>query len=61
MMTTHSEKSVDAVEMKRRAARRIHDRLKGASRSERLAYWQERTEALRKRQDQAKTPESDSG
>lgn len=61
MMTkTHLEKNFDAVDMKRRAARRIHDRLEGASRDERLAYWQERTEALRKRQDQAGAPESDS-
>lgn len=57
-MTTHSEKNVDAVEMKRWAARRIHDHLKGASRNERLAYWQERTEALRRRQEQTEAPES---
>lgn len=50
-MTTSSEKEFDAVAMKRRAAQRIHERLKDASRDERLTYWRERTEALRNRQD----------
>jgi len=60
MMTKRSEKDFDAVAMKRRAARRIHDRLKGASRNERLTYWQQRTEALRRRQEQTEAPELDS-
>lgn len=51
-MTTSSEKEFDAVAMKRRAAQRIHERLKDRSRDERWAYWQERTEALRHRQEQ---------
>lgn len=50
MTTTNSEKEFDAVAMKRRAAQRIHDRLKDASRDERLSYWRERTDALRARQ-----------
>jgi len=53
-MTTSSEKDIDAVAMKRRAAQRIHNRLKDASRDERLAYWQERTGALRTRQAQTR-------
>jgi hypothetical protein len=53
-MTTSSEREFDTVAMKRRAARRIHERLKDASRDERLAYWQERTEALRQRQDRTR-------
>lgn len=62
-MTTSSEKEFDAVAMKRRAAQRIHERLKDRSRDERWAYWQERTEALRYRQEQTQgnsqeTPES---
>jgi hypothetical protein len=50
----NSKKEFDAVTMKRRAAQQIHNRLKDASRDERLAYWQERTEALRKRQDRTR-------
>lgn len=62
-MTTSSEKDFDTVAMKRRAAQRIYERLKDRVRDERLAYWQERTEALRKRQDRRRqdsqeTPES---
>jgi len=53
-MTTNSEKEFDAVAMKRRAAHRIHERLKDRSCEERLAYWQERTEALRHRQEQTR-------
>jgi len=53
-MTTSSEKEFDAVAMKRRAAQRIHERLKDTSRDERLAYWQERTEVLQKRQDRTR-------
>jgi hypothetical protein len=53
-MTTSSEKEFDAVAMKRRAAQRIHERLKDRSRDERRAYWQERTEALRHRQEQTR-------
>jgi len=45
-----SEKEFDAVDMKRRAAERIHDRLAEKDEAERKAYWQKRTEALRKRQ-----------
>ena len=53
-MTTSSEKEFDAVTMKRRAAQRIHERLKDTSRDERWADWQERTEALRDRQEQTR-------
>lgn len=49
-MTRSSEKEFDAVAMKRQAARSIHERLKDMDRDERLAYWQERTEALRRKQ-----------
>ena len=57
-MTTKSEKEFDAVEMKRRAARAIHERLKVKDMSERLSYWQERTAALRQRQSDQQASES---
>jgi hypothetical protein len=50
MTTKKTDKDFDSVAMKRRAARAIHERLQGRSREERLAYWKERTEALRERQ-----------
>jgi len=53
-MTTSSEQEFDAVAMTRRAAQLIHERLRDASRDERWAYWQERTEALRHRQEQTR-------
>jgi hypothetical protein len=45
-----SDGKFDAVAAKRRAARRIHERLASADETGRLSYWQKRTEALRKRQ-----------
>ena len=57
-MTTKSEKEFDAIEMKRRVARAIHERLKDKDNSERLSYWQERTAALRKRQSDQQASES---
>jgi hypothetical protein len=50
MTKTHSNKDFDAIAMKRRAARKIHERLSEKEKADRLAYWQERTEALRQRQ-----------
>jgi hypothetical protein len=57
MTKKKTEKDVDCVDMKRRGARAIHLRLKDKSREERLDYWTERTQALRKRQ---ATPKSTS-
>ena len=57
-MTTKSEKEFDAVEMKRRAARAIRERLEDKDMSERLSYWQERTAALRQRQSDQQASES---
>ena len=57
-MTTKSEKELDAVEMKRRAARAIRERLEDKDMSERLSYWQERTAALRQRQSDQQASES---
>lgn len=50
MTTKSDEKDFDAVAMKRRAARAIHERLKDLSREERRNYWTDRTEALRRKQ-----------
>lgn len=50
MTTTNDEKDFDAVAMKRRAARVIHERLKDLSREERRKYWTDRTEKLRRKQ-----------
>ena len=57
-MTTKSEKEFDAVEMKRRAARAIRERLEDKDMSERLSYWQEHTAALRQRQSDQQASES---
>jgi hypothetical protein len=46
----NDEKDFDAVAMKRRAARVIHERLKDLSREERREYWVDRTEELRRKQ-----------
>jgi len=49
-MTTNPKSDFDAVAMKRRAARRIHENLQGKDIKERLDYWNERTESLRQKQ-----------
>jgi len=50
-----SDSNFDAVALKRRAARRIYKQLASMDETGRLAYWQKRTERLRKRQsDQGK-------
>jgi hypothetical protein len=46
-------KTFDAVEMKRRGAERIHEQTKGMTPEEELAFWRQRTEVLRKRQQTA--------
>jgi hypothetical protein len=38
------------MEMKRAGARRVYEKLAGMSDAEQLAYWRERTEALRRLQ-----------
>jgi hypothetical protein len=43
-------KTFDAVEMKRRGAERSHEQTKDMTPEEQLAFWRQRTEALRKRQ-----------
>ena len=49
-MTTKAPNSdFDAIAMKRRAARRIHERLREKGQAERLDYWNERTESLRRK------------
>ena len=49
MTMKKTDKDFDSVVMKRRAARAIYQRLQDKSLEERLAYWQERTEALQRR------------
>ncbi len=46
-------KTFDAVEMKRHAAQRIHEKTKNMTPGEQLSFWQQRTKALRKRQQAA--------
>ena len=45
-----NDKKFDCVEMKRAGARRVLEKLTGLSAEEQLAFWRERTEALRRRQ-----------
>ncbi|MBN1322105.1 MAG: hypothetical protein JXA87_14835 [Thermoleophilia bacterium] len=52
-MTERKKKAFDCVEMKRRGARILLDKLAGMTRQEELAFWRERTDALRKRQGRA--------
>jgi hypothetical protein len=42
-------KSFDCVEMKHRAAERVHKELKGKSVEQRVAYWQNEKRAMEKR------------
>jgi len=41
-------KSFDCVEMKRKGSQMIHERLKGKTVEEQIAFWQERNEQFRK-------------
>ena len=43
-------KTFDCIAMKRRGAEKIYDQTKDLTLEEELAYWQQRTEALRQRQ-----------
>jgi hypothetical protein len=52
MMT---KKTFDCVKMKRRGAERIYKQIVNMTLEEQLAFWQERTELLRKRQQTVKT------
>lgn len=47
-MTT---KTFDCVEMKRRAALRIHEQLKGMSMEEKVAYWRKRHTEIQQEQE----------
>ncbi|HPA45471.1 MAG TPA: hypothetical protein PLG59_06580 [bacterium] len=48
-------KTFDCVEMKRKAALRIHQQLEGMSVEEKVAYWQERHAEIRQeREEQSK-------
>ena len=46
-------KPFDAVQMKRQAAARIYESIKGMSVEEELEYWRKRTEELRAEQEDA--------
>ena len=48
------KKKFDCVEMKRRGAALVYERLKGVSPEEEIEYWRQRTEDLRKEQAEAK-------
>ena len=45
-----NEKRFNCVEMKRACAERVREKLVGMSEKEQLAFWRERTEALRRLQ-----------
>lgn len=44
------KKTFDCVEMKRKGAEAVRKRLEGLTPEQELAYWRERTEALRRKQ-----------
>jgi len=44
-------KTFDCVEMKRRGAMRIHERLKGMSLKKQVEYWRRRSEDFRREQE----------
>ena len=50
-----TKKTFDCVEMKRRGAERIYNQIANMTLKEQLAFWQERTELLRKHQKTIKT------
>ena len=49
-----TKKTFDCVEMKRRGAERIYNQIADMTLKEQLAFWQERTELLRKHQQTVK-------
>ena len=49
----------DCVEMKRRAALKIHERLAGLSFEEQVEYWRKRSEEFRKKAASAEQPPAD--
>lgn len=55
-------KTFDCVEMKRRGAARIHERLKGMTLEQKIDYWRRRSQAFRNERGggvgEAKRPES---
>ena len=53
--TERPEQTFDCVEMKRRGAEAVQQELEGLTPEERLAYWQRRTEALRRHRQTART------
>ena len=50
-----TKKTFDCVEMKRRGAERIHNQIANMTIEEQRAFWQERTELLRRHQQAVKT------
>jgi hypothetical protein len=49
-------KRFDCIEMKRRGAARIHERLQGMTFEQEVAYWTERSEAFRRDQEAVCAP-----
>jgi len=52
-------KTFDCVEMKRRAALALHERLKGMTLEEQVQYWRERNEAFRREQERLLSQQAD--
>ncbi len=52
-------KTFDCIDMKRRSAKVLQEKLAHLSPAEQLAWWQERTEELRALRDQARQEKAD--
>ncbi|HOE09862.1 MAG TPA: hypothetical protein PLQ35_00605 [bacterium] len=57
-MTT---KTCDCVEMKRKAALRIHEQLEGMNVEEKIAYWQKRHIEIRREQEEERKKAKNAG
>lgn len=53
-MIEDEKKTFDCVEMQHHGAEKLREKLSGMTREAQLAYWQNRTQELRERQDRLK-------
>ena len=60
-MPTKTNRSFDCVEMKRRGARVLRQKLQDKTPEEQRAFWHERTQALRQQQAEARKTDEDAG
>ncbi len=52
-------KRLDCIEMKRRAALRIHERLKNMTVQQQIEYWRQRSEGFQHQQEQRRAERAD--